>query len=228
MKPWTFLLVVVLLVTTCTARPGDPTLFPPRPGEPTVSIFLIDNGYHTDIALPGDLLARTGGDTAKAAQSLTPNAWVLVGWGDARFYVETGPWLDRAPDGLRALFAPGNRSVIRLIGVSKNPLLLYGDGVVEVKVSRQGFEQMVARIDRSFAPGSQPADAPRTPNRVFFRSVETFSILHLCNHWTGEVLNAGGLGVTPVLATFTPGLRFDLWLRREIATFDLDRVSTGA
>ena len=228
MKSWTFLLLVLVLVTTCTARPRDPTLYPPRGGEPTVSIFLIDNGYHTDIALPGDLLARTGGETAQAARQLTPNAWVLAGWGDARFYVEQGPWADRAPDGLRALFKPGNPSVIRLTGIPKQPLLVYGDAAVEVKVSRQSFEQMVARIDRSFADGRQLANAPRKPERLFFRSIETFSILHLCNHWTAEVLSAGGMGVTPVVDTFTPGLRFDLWLRRKLGGLDLDMRPAGS
>lgn len=222
MKPLTFVVVVLLLVTTCTARPRDATLYPPRPGAPTVSVYLIDNGYHTDIALPGELLMRTSGPTARAARQISPRGWVLAGWGDARFYVETGPWRDRADDGLRALFKPGNPSVIRLTGIGQRPELTYGDAAVEVKLSRASFELLVARIDRSFAPGPQLANAPRGPGRLFFRSVETFSILHLCNHWTAEVLNAGGLGVTPVMATFTPGLRFDLWLRREPAGVDLD------
>ena len=222
MRAWTFLPLVLLLVTTCTARPRDATLYPPRPGEPTVSVYLIDNGYHTDIALPGELLMRTSGATARAARQVAPRNWVLAGWGDARFYVETGPWRDRAADGLRALFRPGNPSVVRLTGIAQQPELIYGAAAIEVRMSRASFALLVARIDRSFAEGPQPANAPRKPERMFFRSVETFSILHLCNHWTAEVLNAGGIGVTPVLATFTPGLRFDLWLRRELADLNLD------
>lgn len=218
------LLAVLLVVATCNARPGDPTLYPPAPGEPTVSVFLIDNGYHTDIALPGELLARTSGDTSRAARRLTPKNWVLAGWGDARFYVETGMSQDRALDGLRALFKPGNPSVIRLTGVAQRPDLLYGDAAIELKMSRASFALLVARIDRSLADGPQPADAPRRPERLFFRSIETFSLAHLCNHWTAEVLNAGGLGVTPALATFTSGLRLDLWLRRAAADLDLDRA----
>lgn len=224
MRPWLFLLLVVLLFTTCTARPGDPTLYPSRAGEPTVSLYLIDNGYHTDIALPGDLVMRTSGETARGARQLKTREWVLAGWGDHRFYVEQGPWIDRLPDGLRALFWPNNASVIRLTGLPKHPLLIYGDAAHEVKVSRQSYDQILARIDRSFAEGPQLSDtAPRKPDQLFFRSIETFSILHLCNHWTAEVLNAGGLGVTPVINTFTPGLRFDLWVRRGGAMPDFGR-----
>ena len=32
----------------------------------------------------------------------------------------------------------------------------------------------------------------------FFASRETFSLVHLCNHWTAQVLAAGGVGVRPV------------------------------
>ena len=34
----------------------------------------------------------------------------------------------------------------------------------------------------------------------FFASRETFSVLHLCNHWTAGVLNAGGVAIRPVPA----------------------------
>ena len=34
-------------------------------------------------------------------------------------------------------------------------------------------------------------------NARFFASTETFWIGHLCNHWTSQVLNAGGVDVRP-------------------------------
>ena len=227
MKPFFLLLAILLLVGTCTARPGDPTLYPPGPGEETVSVFLIDNGYHTDIALPGELLARTSGTTAVAARQVSPRNWVLAGWGDAQFYVETGMSRERALDGLRALFKPGNPSVIRLTGIGQRPDILYGERAVEIRLSRMSFALLVARIDRSLGE-VRPAPAPRRPDQAFFRSVETFSILHLCNHWTAEVLSAGGVGVTPVLDTFTPGLRLDLWARRQLADPALDTARAGS
>jgi hypothetical protein len=32
---------------------------------------------------------------------------------------------------------------------------------------------------------------------------ETFSILHLCNHWTAGVLNAGGVTIRPARSIFS-------------------------
>ena len=51
------------------------------------------------------------------------------------------------------------------------------------------------------------------PDTAFFRSVEPFSLIHLCNHWTAELLNAAGLPTTPVLDTIPAGLRLDLRMR---------------
>jgi len=53
----------------------------------------------------------------------------------------------------------------------------------------------------------------RDPGEAFFASRERFSLLHLCNHWTAELLNAAGLPVTPVLDTLPAGLGVDLRLR---------------
>jgi len=99
MKPWMFVLVVVLLLATCTARPGDRTLYPVRYGQEQVTVYLVDNGYHIDIALPAEALTRAGGPTAAASRQVTPRDWVLVGWGDAKFYTETGMSFARVLDG---------------------------------------------------------------------------------------------------------------------------------
>ena len=53
----------------------------------------------------------------------------------------------------------------------------------------------------------------RDPDEAFFASVERFSLVHLCNDWTAELLNAAGLPTTPVLDTLPAGLWLDLQLR---------------
>lgn len=228
----TGLALVLMAAAVLTARPGLPMLYPPRAGEPTVAIFLVDNGFHTDVALPGPELARTGGPTAQAARQLSRRQWVLAGWGDESFYTGTGLSAARVADGLRALFAPGNPSVVHLYGVSRRPDQAFAEGATSrVVLSRAGFERMVGRIDRSFAlKGGAPVRLPveRGLEEAFFHGVETFSLLRLCNHWTAEVLNAAGLAVTPVLATVPFGLRLDLSVRARLAGRSLDSVPPAA
>ena len=142
----------------------------------------------------------------------------MVGWGDQKFYeAQDGLTFARVLDGLRALFAPGNRSVVHLEGDPRYPPQAWRNGVHPIAVSSAGLAAMLARIDRAFAPGpaGQPlgSPVPRDPDEMFFASGENFSLIHICNHWTAQVLNAGGLPVTPVLDTLPAGLWFDLRLR---------------
>ena len=86
-----------------------------------------------------------------------------------------------------------------------------------ITLSRAGLAALLARADRSLAPGpgGAPIMAPirRVPDEAFFASKERFSLIHLCNHWTAELLNAAGLPVTPVIDTLPAGLALDLGLR---------------
>lgn len=181
--------------------PGDPGLWPAGAEDPGVEATLLDNGFHTDLALPRAALEARGGPLADAVRSLPAGDWILIGWGDARFYVDQSPISDRLPDGARAFFRPGNPSVVMLDPAQRDPRAVFAEeGRRDVRLSRAGFEAMAARIEASLdlstgAPrlaAARPGDDAR-----FFASREHFSILHLCNHWTAGVLNAGGLETHP-------------------------------
>lgn len=190
-------------VWTWTA-PGDPALWPARMDQPGVEASLLDNGFHTDLALPRAALEARGGPLAEAVRSLPPGDWILIGWGDARFYVEQGPINERLPDGARAFFRPGNPSVVMLDPVQRDPRLLYAeDGRRDFRLTRAGFEAMAAHIEASLDLSSgaarlavsRPGDDAR-----FFASREHFWVGRLCNHWTAGVLNAGGMSTRPFRA----------------------------
>ncbi|HAD83988.1 MAG TPA: hypothetical protein DCG71_04010, partial [Brevundimonas sp.] len=66
--------------------------------------------------------------------------------------------------------------------------------------------------------------AARRPgdDAVFYASRETFWVGHLCNHWTAEVLNAGGLPM-PIARSLTSGavMRAARTAERRAAELDL-------
>lgn len=173
----------------------------PATGEAVITGYLLDNGFHTDLALPRAALA-TGDDALSRALARTPpGEWILIGWGDARFYVDQSPVQNRLPDGLRAFFAPGNASVVMLDPYQGDPDRL---GRPEqrraLRLSPQGFAALRARLAASLAePDGEPVlAAARTGDDArFFASTETFWIGHLCNHWTAGLLNAAGVPVRP-------------------------------
>lgn len=215
-RRWPVALVVVLallLAVFGVRLRADPALWPPPEGAERVTIYLVDNGYHTNLVFPRGPMAARQGPSARAVAALEAGDWVAVGWGDERFYTETGFGFRRAVDGLRALFAPGNPSVTMFEPMARPPDQVWRTGVVRIEVSRPSFEAMAARIDRSLQVENGallPGPRGEAPEARFYRSTETFSALKLCNHWAAGVLNAGGLPVRPVLDTWGSGLAFDL------------------
>lgn len=182
-------------------RPPDPDLVR-ADGTEGVEIWVLDNGFHTDLAVPRAALEARAGPLGDAVRALPSSDWVLVGWGDARFYVDTRPIGSRLPDGARAFFRPGNPSVVMLDPSDANPATAYAPGVAHpIHLSRRGFSGLTDRLEASLAirDGSVVAGPPAERRDArFFHSVETFWIGHLCNHWAGELLHAGGLPLRPV------------------------------
>lgn len=207
--------VLTILLTLATAKGGAPALYPPRPGQ-GVMVFLVDNGFHSDIAAPTAEIEAHGGALAQAARRTSNQPWTLIGWGDAEFYEASSSALSRIPDGLSALIG-GRPTVVHLEGVWGSPDRVWKDGVRRIVLSRAGLAALLARADRSLVRNASgaPVMAPihRDPDEAFFASGERFSLPHLCNHWTAELLNAAGLPVTPVLDTLPAGLALDLELR---------------
>ena len=205
----------LLLLTLATATGGDPALYPPKSGQ-AVTVYLVDNGWHSDIAVPTAAIEARGDALAAAARKTSPAPWTLIGWGDAGFYEASTPALSRVPDGLAALLG-GRPTVVHLEGAFEAPDRTWGRGVRPIALSQAGLAALLARADGALIHDyiGAPVMAPihRVKDEAFFASRERFSALHLCNHWTAELLHAAGLPVTPVLDTLPAGLALDLDLR---------------
>ena len=201
----------VAALWTWTA-PGDARLIAAST-TPAVTIHLLDNGFHTDLVVPRAAFALAPGPLADAVATLGPGDWILVGWGDASFYVDQRPIADRLPDGARAFFRPGNRSVVMLDPEQGDPALRFpATARRSLSLSQAGLIAMARRVERSLElsngaariAAARPGDDAR-----FFASHETFSILHLCNHWTADVLSAAGVPIQPLRAITSTGVMAD-------------------
>jgi len=182
--------------------PGKPALWPPAADPNGIEVLVLDNGFHTDLVVPRARLEAGSGPLAEAVRTLPPGEWILIGWGDARFYVDQSPIGDRLADGARAFFRPGNASVIMLDPARDNPgNLVATDRRRTLYLSRVGFEAMVAHIEASLdldQGRARIAAARAGDDARFFASHEHFWIGRLCNHWSAGVLNAAGLPVRPL------------------------------
>jgi uncharacterized protein (TIGR02117 family) len=213
-KRWAWLAVVLALITaTFFPSPGDRRLFPARPGDPVVTVYVIDNGFHTNIAVPTEAIHAHGGLAGQALAQIKAEPWTQIGWGDARFYIESGASAARVLDGGRALFGPHNRSAVMFEPLAKPPPQLWSQGVASLTLSRAGLERMLARVDAALAPRDGKVvvlPAQGWGEARFFESGEAFSLMHLCNHWTASLLHAAGLPTRPVLDTLSAGVMADV------------------
>ena len=203
-----------------TSRPSDPALFPAGDNEGW-HISLIDHGYHAGF---GILRA----DLADAAQSqgLAPLIeiverfrsydWLEIGWGDEGFYRAT-PALDMAGLKLaaRALFAPGNPTVLHIVGLTQEPGATFlHSHVVPIVLSQAGSKRLASFIAATFASGADghvlEAGRGIYGPSLFFRARPAYGLANTCNHWTAAGLREAGLGMSMFAATLSWGLRQDL------------------
>ena len=209
-------------MTVLTARSGDPTLWPPAAGAPGIEIHVVDHGYHSDIVFERAAMAEAAERSGHAAliavaQRFASYRWLEVGWGDEGFY-------RNVPDAasltfrlaVRALFWPGNVSVVHVVGLNSQPRDAFPTSdIIRIPLSSGGFARMLDGLDASFSrEAGVGALEPLGPGlygpSLFYRGVGKFYILNVCNHWVARLLSKAGLPTAPVLATLPPGLFFDL------------------
>ena len=78
-------------------------------------MHLLDNGFHTDLAVSRAALEARTGPLAEAVRALPPGDWILIGWGNAKFYVDQSPMTEPvARRGTSLLQAAAIPSVIML------------------------------------------------------------------------------------------------------------------
>ena len=210
----------LLVAIFVTARPGDPNLWPPAFGG-AISIHVVNHGYHAGLVVPRAQLAEAAnreglGALIAIGQRFGTYPWLEIGWGDEGFY-RSVPDISSltVASALRALFLPGNTSVLHVVGVEESPRSMFPRAdMVQIELGDPGFQRMLKKIDATFArtAGAQAEDAGPGlygPSR-FYRAVGAFHIFNVCNHWVADVLDAAGVPTAPVLAALPAGLLLDL------------------
>ena len=184
---------------------GRPALWPAGPESKTITVFVVSHGYHAGIALPRVVAREVAGVHGLSAldavtERFAAYPWLEVGWGDEGFYRDV-PTVASLNVGLalRALFRPGNPSVVHVVGVQGEPPAVFRHSdIVRLDLTEAGFVRLAAKVDATFfrPAGSKEPDALGPglygPS-LFFRAVGEFHIFNVCNHWIADLLDAAGI-----------------------------------
>lgn len=210
-------LATVAVVLWATDRPRDAALFPPRANTPTVEITLVSHGWHTGLVLATadiERLIDPFRDTSLATVlALYPDAAYLeIGWGDEGFYRGVPTISDLTfVEALRALFRPGNPSVLHVVPLRTDPRTEFPfSDVLSLVVAEEGARRLLAGIEAEAMPGPIDAGEGLYGGGRFFRARSTFHLFNVCNTWVGRRLGEAGVPSNPVVGIHPLGFLFDL------------------
>lgn len=187
--------VALLMSGALIPRHAD---FQPTPDG--VPIFVVSNGFHTDVVLPlreprtgQDWLQQLGQPQWQAAFGQYP--YVAFGWGNEQFYLQSyGGHFPKAGTVARALL-PG-RTLMHVDFYRQAPRA--GARVVPLRISPEQYQRLSQYVAASFAPDSAGHWTLRnaagyTPEDFFFRARGRYHALRTCNDWTNQALAYAGI-----------------------------------
>jgi uncharacterized protein (TIGR02117 family) len=161
-----------------------------------VTIHLVSNGYHTGLLLPASVDGLDLTLTFRPTDLPDPNQagnFLLFGWGDRDFYLETQTWADVKPaTAITALFGSGQS----LVHVDHIRAVAELPGAKPIQLSRAQYRALVADIQGFLAlgPDGYPIRQPGYGSLdVFYDAKGQYSHLMTCNVWTSDRLAAAGV-----------------------------------
>ena len=191
------LLVLPLAYLLAACVLGNIVREPQRHGAQAITIYLLDNGVHTDLALPlaNDTFDWTGVINPNDARDLRffPT-YVAFGWGDRAFYLETPQWRDlKLTTAWNAISGQG----ATVIHATYLPPLRASANSIAITVSREEYQALAASIRASFQQDddgrARTIDRAYGDNDAFYAARGSYSLFATCNSWTNRQLKAAGL-----------------------------------
>lgn len=170
-----------------------------EPATDGVPVTIVSNGIHTDFYLPARHPAKDWTRFAPLEDTTVGPAsapYVLIGWGDRGFFLDTPTWDDLSvTTTFAAVFLP-TRSVMHIYYHWYVPTP--GDRCVRLRLRDDEYRRLVAYLEQGFARDAtgDPILIPGrsyTPGDVFYEGVGNYHLFHTCNNWASGALAAAGI-----------------------------------
>jgi uncharacterized protein (TIGR02117 family) len=175
------------------------SLYPPKANEPSISVYVVNhNDWHTGIVIRRqDIPAHLWPENHHFKDS----EYLEVGWGDRDYYMTPEPTLWMT---LKAALWP-TESVLHIVGFTGTVEAYFpASEIVEIKLSRRGFERLNTFIQDEYARDASGAVTDLGPglygNSRFYLGREKFHLLRTCNVWIARTIRSTGFPITPFYA----------------------------
>ena len=199
------LLMLAFLLWPACAAPNS-SLFPPRPGEPSEPVYLINNGWHASLVVKReDIQTRIWPESADFPEAI----YLEVGWGDRDYYTANRFHLWYA---VKAVFWPTS-SALQIVGFREPVDQFFPESeIIEIDLSPEGFARLCAYFHDSYAhdAGGHPISLGpgRYGNGRFYLSDEKYHLFKTSNVWTARALRSAGVPIHPLLSITAGSLAF--------------------
>ena len=186
------LLSAIVLIAACLT-PVSP-VSPPAPGDASVTLWVLDHGWHTAIVLRRADVERA---LWREVDELAPSTFVEVAWGDREFYMATPATVWMA---IKAAFGSGV-SVIHVVSFDAPIATAFPRSrIVEVRVSGGGFAALMRFIADEHERDGEGRAVRLQPGLYgaswFYAARSRYSLSNTCNTWIAQALETAGLPVT--------------------------------
>ena len=182
----------IVLVAACLTPAPD--LSPYSPAEPSITLWVLDHGWHTAIVVRRSDVERT---IWHEVDDLPAATFIEVAWGDRKFYMATPATVWMA---IKAAFGSG-ASVIHVVGFdAPSAAALPRSQIIEVQVLRRGFEALTRFIANEHERDAEGRAIRLQPGLYgaswFYAARSRYSLSNTCNTLIARALETAGLPVT--------------------------------
>ncbi|MGK2912097.1 MAG: DUF2459 domain-containing protein [Sphingobium sp.] len=185
-----------LMILGGSVIPANSDTVRPTPG---VTIYVYTNGVHTGLVLPAVTALHDWRGRVRTSDLADPSRagqWLMFGWGQRDFYLNTPTWDEVDPlIVLRAAIG----SDATLMHVDHLRRIWRGPDLRPLVLTAAQYQALARAVDADFAPGA--AIRGYGADDVFYPGRGRYSALRTCNEWTGGKLRAIGVKIgvwTPI------------------------------
>jgi uncharacterized protein (TIGR02117 family) len=167
------------------------------PSKGQVTIYLSNNGTHTDFIIPYRNEIKDWSKTFNYTdtKSQNPNTqYIKVGWGDSEIYFNTPTWDDLTVTKVLGAAFGMNKAVLRVNHLTN---VFENDNCVAVQISKEQYESIVQYIENTLNGEKRIENSVISRiyggNCAFYNAKGRLSIFKVCNTWVNKGLYNAGL-----------------------------------